>query len=378
MTSTPATAISKTFVSSESPGAPRMGAGGRPCQGIYYTPADSRPRVAVIATHYQIDFSEHYLADYLAARGIGFLGWNTRYRGYEWQFNLDRALVDIGVGMRWLREQAGVEHIVVLGNSGGGSLMAAYHAQTVEPCVPPARDMQPAPGIDDLIAGDAYISLAAHLGRPDVLTAWMDPAVIDENDPTLTDPELDLFNPLHGPPFSAEFLARYRAAQVTRNHRITVWARAELDRITAAGYHDRNFTVPRTWADPRMVDPALDPSSRTAGMCYRGEAAAANRGDGALASQTTLRNWLHMWSLEDSPCRAEPYLAKITVPTLVMNPEGDEGVFPSDAQQIFDAIPSADKSRVDLPGDHYFRSESAREAVADVIADWVSARFPVQ
>ena len=42
-----------------------------------------KPKVAVIATHYQIDFSEHYIADYLATRGIGFLGWNTRFRGFE-------------------------------------------------------------------------------------------------------------------------------------------------------------------------------------------------------------------------------------------------------------------------------------------------------
>ena len=41
---------------------------------------------------------------------------------------LDRALVDIGLGVAWLREQ-GAETIVLLGNSGGGSLMAAYNAQ---------------------------------------------------------------------------------------------------------------------------------------------------------------------------------------------------------------------------------------------------------
>ena len=48
----------------------------------------------MIATHYQIDFSEHYLADYMATRGIGFLGWNTRFRGFESNFVLDHALVD--------------------------------------------------------------------------------------------------------------------------------------------------------------------------------------------------------------------------------------------------------------------------------------------
>ena len=107
--------VDKQFVSSVSPGAGRAGAGGYPCQGVYYTPSGERPKVAMIATHYQIDFSEHYLAELMAERGIGFLGWNTRYRGYEWQFALDQALVDTGVGVRWLKEVAGVETVVLLG-----------------------------------------------------------------------------------------------------------------------------------------------------------------------------------------------------------------------------------------------------------------------
>ncbi|WP_028658695.1 alpha/beta hydrolase [Nocardioides insulae] len=369
--------VDKQFVSGISPGAGRAGAGGYPLQGNYFTPTGQRPRIAMIAAHYQIDFSEHYLADLMAERGIGFLGWNTRFRGYEWQFTLDQALIDIGSGVRWLKEEAGVDHVVLLGNSGGGSLMAAYHSQAIEPSVRPARDAAPAPGVEDLIPGDAYVSLAAHLGRPDVLTDWLDASVTDENDITATDPDLDLFNPQNGPPFSPEFLARYRAAQVERNHRITRWARAELERITALGCADQPFTVLRTWADPRMVDPTLEPSQRAAGRCYRGPTEAANKSGQGIGGQTTLRNWLNMWSLEESQCRAEPHLAKVTVPALVINPDGDTGVFPSDAARINDAIASTDKTRIDLPGDHYFLEPTgARDKVADEVAAWIKARFP--
>lgn len=368
--------IRHMFVGRESAGAPRAGAGGHPCQGIYHTRGDDKPKVALIATHYQIDFSEHYLADHLAARGFGFLGWNTRYRGYEWLFQLDRALVDIGVGVRWLREEAGVDHVVLLGNSGGGSLMAAYQSQAVEPVVRSMFGEAPPDGINDLIPGDAYISLAAHLGRPDVLTNWLDAAVIDEHDPTLTDPDLDLFNPRNGPPFSAEFIARYRAAQIERNHRITRWARAELARVNAAGYRDRSFSVPRAWADPRMVDPDLEPTARRAGHCYRGPTVDANRSGTGLANETTLRNWLMMWSLDESQCRAGEHMAKVTVPSIVINADADSGVFPSDADGLYDAIGAHDKERLDLPGDHYFREPSgARDVVADRIADWLDKRF---
>ena len=193
MTRTPASGgtpgVTREFVGLPSPTARRAGAGGNPCQGLYYRGVGRKPKVAMIATHYQIDFSEHYLADYMATRGIGFLGWNTRYRGFESSFLLDHALVDIGVGVRWLREVQGVEIVVLLGNSGGGSLMAAYQAQAVDPHVTPLEGMRPAAGLNDLLPADGYIASAAHPGRPEVLTAWMDASVVDESDAVTSDPD---------------------------------------------------------------------------------------------------------------------------------------------------------------------------------------------
>src|SRR3954447_12691601 len=183
-----------------------MGWGSHLCQGFYCKPAGETPRVAFIASHYNVDFSEHYLAEPLARRGFGFLGWNTRFRGAESYFVLDRALEDIDAGARWLREH-GVEVLVLLGNSGGGSLLAAYQASAQ--------------------TGDLYVSVAAHPGRPDVLTAWMDPAGVDELAPVATDPALDMY--ANGPPYSREFIGRYRQAQRARNRRITEWARGELE-----------------------------------------------------------------------------------------------------------------------------------------------------
>ena len=269
--------VIREFIGLPSPTGRRAGAGGHPCQGLYYRGVGRKPKVAVIATHYQIDFSEHYLADYLATRGIGFLGWNTRFRGFESSFLLDHALVDIGVGVRWLRDTQAVETIVLLGNSGGGSLMAAYQAQATNPHVTAVPGMRPAAGLTDLLPADGYVASAAHPGRPDVLTSWMDGSVVDENDPIATDRSLDLFDERNGPPYSPEFLTRYRSAQVARNNAITDWAEIELKRVRAAGFSDRPFTVMRTWADPRMVDPTIEPTHRQPNLCYAGLPAKANR-----------------------------------------------------------------------------------------------------
>lgn len=156
--------VIREFVGLPSRTAGRAAAGGHPCQGLYHHSVGRKPKVALIAAHYQIDFSEHYLAEYMAIRGIGFLGWNTRFRGFESSFLLDHALVDIGVGVRWLREVQGVETVVLLGNSGGGSLMAAYQSQAVDPNVT-SDGMRPAAGVTELPAADAYVAAAAHPGR---------------------------------------------------------------------------------------------------------------------------------------------------------------------------------------------------------------------
>lgn len=371
----PTPGVTREFVGTDSPTARRAGAGGHPCQGLYHRGVGRKPKVAVIATHYQIDFSEHYLADYLATRGIGFLGWNTRFRGFESTFLLDHALVDIGVGVRWLREVQGIETVVLLGNSGGGSLMAAYQAQAVHHHVTPLDGMRPATGLTDLPAADGYVASAAHPGRPDVLTAWMDASVTDENDALATDPDLDLFSARNGPPYSAEFIARYRAAQIARNEAITDWAEAELKRVRAAGYSDRPFTVLRTWADPRMVDPALEPTRRQANMCYAGPPVKANRSAYGIAAACTLRNWIGMWSLRHAQTRAEPHLALIDCPALVINADQDTGVYPSDAQRIHDALGSADKAQLSIDTDHYFTTPGARSEQADTIAKWIAKRW---
>jgi pimeloyl-ACP methyl ester carboxylesterase len=331
--------------------------------------------VGVIATHYAVDFSEHYLAEPLARRGMGFLGWNTRYRSGEGWFLLEHALVDVGAGVDWLRAEAKVDTVVILGNCGGGSLMAAYQSQAVGPTIEPSPGLSLPPALADLQPGDLYVSLQAHPGRPEVLTHWLDPSVTDESDPLSRQASLDMYDPDNGPPYDEQFVVRYRQGQKARNDRITDWAEAELERLTTAGSFDRNFAVHRTWADPRFLDPALDPSERRPGRCLAGDPRWANSSPYGIAATCTLRTWLSMWSLRRSQCRGAPHLRRISVPALVVQSTADEGVFPSDAASVFEALGSADKQLEWIAGDHYLqRPGGARDEAADLLADWIGAR----
>jgi alpha-beta hydrolase superfamily lysophospholipase len=365
--------VVREFVGLPSPAVGRADAGGHPCQGIYHRPAGPRPATAFIATHYNVDFSEHYLTSFLAERGYGFLGWNTRFRGNEAHFLLDHALAEIGVGVRWLREQAGAERVILLGNSGGGSLMAAYQSQATEPSVTPVAGMRPLPAIEQLPPGDLFIALAAHAGRPEVLTAWLDPSVTDETDPLSADPALDPFSPQHGPPYTEGFQRRYRQAQRRRNERITDWALAQLDAFTGTRARDRLFPVYRTWADLRMIDPSIEPSARRPNWCYLGQPIRANYGVFGIASLSTLRTWLSMWSLRTSQCTAAPHLSRIGVPSLVVHATADTGVYESDARAVHAALGAADKRLELLHADHYLLEPAgARAEAADLIAAWVA------
>ena len=330
--------IEQTWVSLESPTMATAGHGSRPGQGLYHRAASRRPTTAFVATHYNVDFSEHYLAEYLAERGYGFLGWNTRYRGNEAYFLLENALVDIGVGVRWLREQAGVDTIVLLGNSGGGSLMAAYQSQATEPNIEPAPGSRLPDAVLDLPTADFYVALNAHPGRPDVLTGWFDPSVTDETDPLSVDPELDLFADGREPPYDPAFVERYRAAQRARNDRITAWVQAELDRLHAgtarttacstctASTPTRGSSTCRS--TPATASPAVTPAIP----------GGPTTGRSASDATSTLRSWLSMWSLATSQCGGSQHLPRVTVPSLVVQSLADRGVYPSDARAIHDAL----------------------------------------
>ncbi len=377
----------------ESPTKKRYDHGQYPCRGMYHRPSGIWPKTAIIASHYVGDTAMHFLAEYMARRGYGFLGFNTRYVGatVALGFNLENALIDLGAGVRWLREVADVENVVILGFSGGASFMGTYQAQALDPHIDAGS--APAEELEKLLPADFYISLAAHTGRADIACQWLDPSVTDENDPLSRNPDLDMYNPQNGPPYSEEFLARYRQAQIDRNDRITDWAEHELARIrdgrpdngaeleaagvfgakSQDGVYDRFFSVPRQFADPRFLDLSLDPSKRPVG-CYMGDALASNYSGYGFSAVTSLRDWLSMWSRKYTQVRSENQLPRIKNPALVISADHDVGCFPSHAQAIFDGLGSQDKQLVTVDGGHYIQSPGDRDEVADLMAGWLSER----
>lgn len=326
-------------------------------------------KVAALVIHPTSNFMGHYLLGPLSRRGIAVLGLNTRYLGNDAVLILERAIQDLGAGVKWLREQ-GFERIVLMGNSGGGALVSFYQAQaenltvTETPAGDPI-DLVP----EDLPPADAISLNAAHLGRSRLMDTWIDPSVLDETDPLGADPALDMFNPNNGPPYSPEFMTRFRAAQKQRNARIEAWARGRLRQVRATpdGPRDMAFIIHRTLADPRCLDPTIDPNDRVPGTTVWGPPKAQNYSANSMGRYTSLTGYLSQWSPSsrgDGPAN----LARTSVPVLLLEHTGDASVFPTD-NDTWAAASAGRTERHQLKGgNHYLTGQPELiEAAADRI-----------
>lgn len=330
---------------------------------------------AVVIVHPSSNFLGHYLLGPLAELGVDAIGLNTRYIGNDSALIMENCVLDVAAAVRLLREE-GYQRIVLVGNSGGGGLVAMYQSQAESPTIrctpagdPPDLTRDPLPPVD------AIVELMAHPGRALVYTEWLDPAIVEESQPLARAPELDMFAAHNGPPYTAEFLERYRAAQVARNRRITSWVRGQLpllERSTGGAVSDLPFVVHGTVADPRFLDLAIDPSDRPTGTLW-GDPYAANFSPATLGHLTSLRSWLSQWSVDESECDGPRHLARVSVPVLVVYGTGDNACFPSHARSLYDAVRHDDKELIAVPGaGHYFQGQpELMRQTAERILGWL-------
>lgn len=317
----------------------------------------------------------------MAATGAHVLCAGSRYQRNDTALIMEKVLLDLGAYIRHAKEVWGYRKVVLVGWSGGGALAMTYQANAEQPSIThtPAGDPVDVKGAG-LIPADAVIFQAAHLSRPHLLADAIDPSVRDERNPDDRDVELDLYDPRNPnqPPYAPEYIRRYRAAQLTRMRRITAWAKetlAELKRRNT-GELERGFVVHRTLADPRFLDPTLDPNDRKPRWCYMGNPETVNSGPVGLARFTTLRSWLSQWSIDDSCGNGLACAAKVRAPLLVIENSADDAVPQPHSKMLFDAAASADKTfRVIHGATHYYAGQPELLAEAtQLVRGWLVER----
>ena len=354
-------------------------------RGVLWTPPNGRPwKTAVILSHPRGDFSVHYACPLLAAAGYAVLGFGTRYMGNDTDCLHENCIVDVQTVHDEMRRR-GAEAVVLLGNSGGGSLMAMAQAQ--------------------LGIGDGWIGMAAHPGEGVFMLQVIDPSVADETDPFSTVPELDMYHPDNGwrpwpepCEYDPAWVERYRAAQVARVARIDAIAKASIAEAAdarrpparrrqggrpgrlaraapARGVHEVPHHLPHAGRPrvPRSVD---RPRRAADGVAVRLPRSVRRelrpRRSGPHDDHSRLAQ--HVVGSE-SHAKLADTMPQVTVPTILVHPTADTEIRVWQAKEIVANAGAADTTYVEMKGAPHYLEGHRPEALA-IVADWLAKRFP--
>ncbi len=350
----------------------------------------------VCAMHPRANFSRHYVVPGLVEAGFAVFCQNSRWLNNDATLIHERVLLDVAEGVKHVR--ARFSRVVLLGNSGGGSLYTFYLSQALAPSGERLRETAYGEPLDlnrfELPAADQMIYLAAHPGEGHYLLHAIDGSLVEEGDPLSCDAPLDLYDPANGfaePPapsrYTEEFLVRYRAAQGARVARIDAIARSRLaaksrarERFAKSGaVADRRaatvtdfLLLYRTDADPRYVDLSLDASQRDYGSLWGQRPDIINYGAVGFSRVVSPEAWLSTWSGNSSRAEIAQTGARMTLPALVIQYTGDNAIFPSDSELIARSLASQDIERRALDGDHYgFPAEKGRDGAVEEVISWL-------
>ena len=222
-----------------------VGGGMRRMRCMLYQPVHhvEKSRIGVIIIHSDDDYSVFNIGPELAKRGYRTLCGQVTDSGAA----LDAKMLDIKHAVQLMKALDGVEKIVLMGHSGGATLMSAYQGaaekgvglyQTENRLIRCSLD-------EELIPADAMLILDSNWGNGSMTLFSTDPSIMEEGNGLKIDPELDPFNPKNG--FSPEgclysqaFIKRFCAAQRERNNAIVQRALDRLHLIEAGkgNYND--------------------------------------------------------------------------------------------------------------------------------------------
>lgn len=383
-------------------------------RGFLYRLKGTRPRAGAHFMHPRSDQSLNYNIMPLVMAGFAVLGRAGRWANNDVSTLHETLLLDMAAGIQLLRE-TGCEQVVLVGNSGGSSLAAFYQAQALAKKGQRLTTTAAGDPFDlnrfNLPAADGVAVIGPHIGQGRVLGKMIDGAVVDERDPLITDPSLDIYDPRNGfvtPPDSSSydqgFLSRYRQAQSDRVGRLDAIARAHIERQRAAAEDEKrlgaaaslatvraarlepHMIIHRTVADPAFVDLSIDPDERTVASYFGARPDMENYAPDGFARYITPRAWLSTWSAHSSRASTIDNLSRQSAPLLIVHYTGDCGVRMGEIRNMFDQSASADKTlRIIEGADHYgfrikpdgSRGERVTDGTAAIVA-WMADRFSPQ
>ncbi|HLH22720.1 MAG TPA: hypothetical protein VK066_09365 [Chloroflexota bacterium] len=219
-----------------------------------YQGSGANASTAVFLIHETSDFINATPCVQLVQRGFTALCAKSQFTQSA-EVDWNQIALDVSYGVSYLRSVPGVQHVVLVGWSGGGAIMAYYQnvaENGVATCQAPARldpcdnSLAGLPRADGVVMLDAIPGLAfsnmsawdASVNRPDGLTSHQNPS-------------LYLFNPANGynsnqnqsSSYSRNFIDRYTQAQAERESNLVIAALQARQDITS-GHGDFTDDMP--------------------------------------------------------------------------------------------------------------------------------------
>ncbi|MCD8122441.1 MAG: alpha/beta hydrolase [Clostridiales bacterium] len=205
---------------------------GKRTPGALYRPVEFNPkqRIAVLVMHSDEDYLGFSAGRELAGRGYTVLCANVMNKEGIIFSQVDK-MKSVKHAVHYLRELPYVEKIILLGHSGGGTLMSAYQAiaENGPQVFQGEEKIIPYPSDEELPPADGLMLLDSNWGNAVQQLLSLDPAVENESSGMGLNEELNLFNPENGfdpngSTYSKEFIEKFQLAQSARNNCILDYA----------------------------------------------------------------------------------------------------------------------------------------------------------
>ncbi len=400
---------------------------GQGVPGVLYAPGEPGPKssISVFVMHSGADYLTHSACTELSRRGYRVLcANNSNGKGGTFEDGqLDRVLTEAKLGIAYLRGLAGVRKVVLLGHSGGATVMSAYQMiaeNGLVSCRGKDKIFQCSDAVAGLPKADGVMLVDPNWGLGIMTLLSTDPAVRDELTGYKVDPALDLFSASNGydptgAKYSAAFVRRYQQAQGARYARIVATAQARLAAIEAGKGRfadDEPFTVPgaslfgfnnklypqdtRLFSQTKKAWPLVRADGSVVTQVVRSVRPPANRESmtpsmrGAL--KTTVRNFLSSYAVRVTPAfrygaddiegidwtssyaSVPGNVSRISVPLLSMGMTGGSEFLT--AEKVYEMSASADKSIAFIEGaSHVYTTCKACEKVPGQYGDTVKLTY---
>lgn len=217
-----------------------LGRGMQHLSGMLYEPVVrvARSCVAVVSIHSDDDYTTRNIGAELARRGfLSYCGKVENQRA-----PLDHKLLDVDRVVRFLKAVPGVEKVVLMGHSGGATLMTAYQRAAENGIGSLKKEdllyKSDLPDTTELMPADGLMLLDANYGNGAMTLISVEPGIREEGNQMDLDPAFDQYDPANGyDPAGAHYPETFRKkffrAQAERNNRLIDTALDALSRMEA-------------------------------------------------------------------------------------------------------------------------------------------------